>query len=261
MNALTLDFDRTTMLMRNDVRINLRGLLTAIGAVVGAFLVFDLIGLAFGQVPEGRDGTFAVILVIGGYIITSTSFADLHDAKKATHYLTLPGSTIEKYLGRLVLTTVGWSIATIVFYMTATALSAAIGLAVFGRAGEVFLPVTRTSWEAIGSYIVTQSVFFFGAVYFKKHHFLKTVLSTVVIAFVFALVAMVVMRIVFIGEFAGLLPTEAELERVFGDTVTLAVRRFAEVMEVIGKIVYWAVVPLYFWILGYRRMRETEVRS
>jgi hypothetical protein len=245
--------------MQNDVRINAKGLLTAVGAAIGVFLVLDLIGIAFGEMDSDRDTTFTTILVIGGYILSSVAFTDVHESKKATHYLTLPGSTLEKYVGRVLLTTVGWTLAAIALYMVTTLLSAGIGMVIFGRAGEIFLPVTPLTWEAIGSYIVTQSIFVFGAVYFKKHHFVKTVLAAVVIAIAFAFFSMVAMRIAFVGEFSGLIPTSAEMERLFGNVTTLAMRRFARTLEIIGRTVYWSVLPLYFWILGYRRMRETEV--
>lgn len=259
MNALTLNTDRTWIFIRNDVRANLRSLLTGIAAAAGVLVVIDILSLTFGAELSGRDATFGAILAIGGYIVTSLSFLDLHDAKRASHYLTLPGSTLEKYVSRLLLTTAGWTLLAMVFYMVTTVVSAGIGMVIFRHAGDVFLPITRLTWNSVGTYAVTQSIFFFGAVYFKKNHLLKTILAAVLVAFGFALAFLLTARLAFIGEFVGILPTEAELNRIFGEVPNAANLRFARSMETIGKVVYWSVMPLFFWILGYRRMRETEV--
>lgn len=259
MNALTLNFDRTRIFVRNDIRTNLRSLLTGIAAAAGVLLVLDILILTFGGDVSGRDETFGAILGIGGYILTSLAFLDLHDAKRASHYLTLPGSTLEKYVSRLLLTTVGWTLLAMAFFTLTTLVSAGISMVIFRDAGEIFLPVTRRTWNSVGTYIVTQSIFLFGAVYFKKNHLLKTILAAVLFAFGFSLVSLLTARLAFIGEFAGILPTEAELNRLFGDVSNDANLRFAESLATIGRVVYWSVMPLYFWILGYRRMRETEV--
>ena len=259
MNALTLDMDRTLIFLRNDTRSNLKSLLTGIAAAAGLLIIIDIVSLAFGTVPSGRDATFGSILAIGGVIVTSLAFLDLHDGKRATHYLTLPGSTLEKYLSRLLLTTIGWTVLVMAFYMATTLVSAGLSMVIFRDAGEIFLPVTRLTWDSVGNYLAVQSVFFFGAVYFKKNHLLKTILASVIVAFSFAVGSVIAARIAFLGQFEGLIPTEAELTRIFQSVPEAANLRFARVMETIVQVVYRSVMPLFFWILGYRRMRETEV--
>ena len=92
MNALTLDPRRTAVLMRNDVVASYRNLIIGFGAVCGAILVLYVLTTIGGGSEAFHVPVFTLFMLIGGYIVASLTFGDLHDDRKGVHYLTVPGS-------------------------------------------------------------------------------------------------------------------------------------------------------------------------
>lgn len=261
MNSLTLNPRRVGILMRHDLAVNLKSTLTGFGAVAGVTVALFLISAATGSDGSGEfhASLFANILVIGGFVVSSVAFSDLNDPKNGIHYLMLPGSTLEKYLAKLLLTSVGWTLAVILLYMVATALGAAIASLAFAQHPGVFVPVGRTTWNTIASYLVAQSIFLFGSVYFRKVAFLKVVLGSVAVAFSLGLVYLLAARIIFAEGFVGVLSVEAEQWQEMITITAPNAPAFFRTLGVIGDVFTWAVTPIFFWVVGFMRLRETEV--
>ncbi|MCK4515509.1 MAG: hypothetical protein KAU31_09645, partial [Spirochaetaceae bacterium] len=110
----------------------------------------------------------------------------------------------------------------------------------------------------IATYLVSQSIFVFGSIYFKKSAFLKTVLVAVLLFVIYTVFFTVVLRLAYWNVFAQIIPTDAEINAViaavtpYGVRVAMTLRR---VLEWVG----WVAVPIFFWLVGYVRLRETEV--
>jgi hypothetical protein len=172
----------------------------------------------------------------------------------------LPGSALEKFAAKLLLTSVGWAAAVTVMTAVATALGAGIASVFFSVNPGIIVPLDREQWMIIATYLVSQSVFLFGSIYFRKTAFLKTALSVIAAAFVFALIWILAVRIYYapmlIELFGG-----SDFQSVKIENVQLTPRgvAFLSRLEVAGKVLSWAVVPLFFWTVGLFRLRETEV--
>lgn len=257
MSAITLQPRRTWLLMRNDVSVaRTPGIMLA--AASGATLVLYVLTAWGGGSPGFHQPVYPILLIILGYILSSFAFSEIHDARTGAYALSSPGSTMEKYVARVLLTSVGWTVAATLAYMATTALGAGIAQLIFGESHGVFVPAGRAVWELIGGYLVSQSIFVFGSIYFKKAAFLKTVLAATIISIIFGVFFIVAFRAVYWNAFAGFWPTEAEM-----NSVMEAARPFAEWIGRAGArisdVVSWVVVPAFFWGVGYVRLRETEV--
>lgn len=257
MTRLIIKPERFGVLIHNDLLMTASARAVALGSALGVIFVLDVIAAGLRAEFSHRD-VFTGLLVIGGFLLTSVSFADIHDPRRATHYLTLPGSMLEKYIARLLVTTVGWTVTVLVSYIAVSALGAGISQALFGRSIGIFLPVTSDGWKAVAEYLVANSIFIFGAIYFRKATFVKVVLAATILGIAFSLYLALVTRVVFIGHFSHFVPTQAELAATFGNNANIS-PELQRIATVTGKIFSWAVVPLFFWIMGYRRLRETEV--
>lgn len=257
---ITLNPRRIGALMRHDLQTNLKSLLSAMGTIASIAIVLFVI-TSWTSDPgdsmrEFHPSLFLNFLLIGGYVVSSVAFTQMHEPTKGIHYMMLPGSTTEKYVARLLLTSVGWTVVTIVVYTAATVVAAAIATPIFDRTPGVFLPVGRELWRGIASYLVTQSVFLFGSIYFKKAAFFKTVLVAWASGIAIGVVYVAAGRIAFAQAFTGLFEA-VNIENVF--RLTPQSESLLDGLSTVGRVLGWVVMPIFFWTVGLLRLRETEV--
>ncbi len=255
---------RIGLLMRHDFATQRKSLTTTFITLGGVTFGLFMFAAATGGGAGFHESVFANILFIGGYIVSSAAFAELHDAKTGVHYLMLPGSSLEKYLARLLLTSIGWTLAVTVGYMVMTAVSAAVAGIFFDTHPGVFLPARRAIWAGIATYLVTQSIFLFGSIYFRKVAFLRTALSAIVIAMSLGILYLVAIRIFFAPAFVGTFETVRGVEQMITGPNGVSFTEFAAqsvlpVFESLQKVLLWVVTPIFFWVAGVLRLRETEV--
>jgi hypothetical protein len=243
--------------MRNDVSVA-RTPAIMLAAASGATLILYVLTAWGAGSPTFHEVVYPILLVVLGYILSSFAFSDIHEPRTGAYALTAPGSTLEKYVAKVLLTSVGWAIAVTLVYMATTALGAGLARLIFGHSHGIFVPRGRGMWELIAGYLVSQSIFVLGSVYFKKAAFLKTVLAATVIGIIFAVFFTFAFRVIYWGEFARFWPSEAEMNAV-ARAAQPVIEWFARVGTRITDIARWTVVPIFFWVAGYVRLRETEV--
>lgn len=257
MSAITLRPRSTWLMIRNGFTVaRTPAILIAAGSGV-AFILYVLTSIGGGS-PAFHLTVYPIMLVLLGYIVSSFSFQEIHDSRAGIYELTSPGSILEKYVARILLTSVGWTLAVTVAYMLMTLVGAGLSTLVIGHSHGIFVPNSRAIWEIIGAYLVSQSIFVFGSIFFKKSAFLKTILMAVAFAIVFAIFFAIAGRVIYWGEFARILPSEAEINALieaFGPTDLAVMERVARVFDYLN----WTLVPVFFWLAGYVRLRETEV--
>jgi len=265
MKVFQLKPARLWLQTRNDILANGRSLLTAMAAAAGVIIGLSILtSIGYTNSPDAGGGRafhvplYSVLLILGGFIVSSLAFADLHDERKGMFYLSLPGSLLEKYLSKLIQTSILWAIGATLVYFVASLIGAGLSELIFGGSHGGYLPLSSEDLSIVWGYLVAQSIFLFGSIYFKKSAFLKTVLVAILFAFAYAFLMAVAGRIVFASEFARLIPSDAEMERL-GERLVELSPRFERLADVIGRIVNYAIVPVFFWIAGFIRLRETEV--
>ncbi|MFW6291602.1 MAG: hypothetical protein ACOC7V_04670 [Spirochaetota bacterium] len=263
MNTLTLSPARVATLMRHDIVTQSKSILTSFAALAGVVIALFLFASASGGGSEFHTSLFVNILVIGGFVVSSTAFSELNDPKTRIHYLMLPGSSLEKYVAKLLLTSIGWTVSVVVLYIFATAVGTLLGGLFFATTPGVFLPTSRTIWVSMAGYLVSQSIFLFGSIYFRKVAFLKTALSAIVVAFSLGIVWVFATRLVFAPLFTGFF----ELAPHYSGSNPMAAlnleparaQALARGIEAAGDLLTWIVAPIFFWVAGVLRLRETEV--
>lgn len=248
--------NRFFVLIRNDLFTGYRNLLIAGGAIAGALLTIYLLTTWNNSNSDFHRTFFPMVIFFGGYLMTSMIFKDMHEKQRNYIYLTLPASTLEKFLSRLLLTSVGFVAIVMALYYLFSWIAAGLSLLIFDRSLPAFQPFTRETMTALGVYLVTQSVFLFAAVYFRSHAFFKTILSIFSFSFIVSIFTMLVVRIVFWEYFDGLFMPDhfdINLRYMFGDGES-----FGQFVSAASKILFWFVMAPYFWVLTYFRLKETE---
>ena len=214
-----------------------------------------------------HDSLYSILLVVGGLIVTSLAFSEAHSKTKNHEWLMLPASNIEKMTGRLVLTSVGYAIASLAFYFVFSMIAAGVSSIFLGVNFTIFNPFNREVLLTVAHYLVAHSLFFLGAAFFRKYHFIKTALSLSGLGISFAILLAILARLVFWEYFTGFMPSEkliTLIDSVDNWNVVVAgldLEKTARVFEVLGNVFYWALIAPLCWILAYFRLKETEVKD
>lgn len=250
----TFSFKRLFLLGKRQVIANLTGMLIGLAAFAGTLLVINLLTVYFNPGIKLNLGVpFNLVLFIGGYVFTSIIFAELHNPQRSIPFLTLPVSNLERLVNAWLLTAILYPIMVFLGFALVTALAYLILGASIPKGTFDFL------WSAMAlrvflSYLITQSIFLFGAVYFRKHNFLKTILSLFVIMVVISTFLGLVGYLLFgtfhfdSNEFVNNSAFSPGMEKFFSETL-VDIAKFA---------FYYLTVP-FFLILTWFGIKERQV--
>jgi hypothetical protein len=244
-----------------DVRGRYDSALISVGAGMGALLVFSLLSmLDAGSGSAFHTEMFSFVLIVGGVFLTSGIFKDLHRKETIGAYLLLPASALEKVVTRILIAGIGWALFTLLWYTLFSFLSEGVNSLIFGRSHALFDPFRGEVWLTVANYLVVHSIFLVGAVYFRKLHLLKTLLALFLAGLALGLLATLTVRFAFWDYFQEAFRFANEehigpaLEQLFSGS-----SRVVAIMEWVGRIVYWALLPVLCWVVTYLRFREVEV--
>jgi hypothetical protein len=252
---------RLAMLLRRDFSAGYKSVFIAMAAV-GGFVILVSVVSAFGRELGPIHGQmYFPLLFIGGYIVTSLTFKELHLNGQSIFYLTLPGSGLEKYLSKLLVTSAGYAFGSLFFYTAVSSAAEGINRLIFGHGHPFFNPFERYTLIAVAVYLVTQAVFLVGSVYFRKLAFIKTNLFLWLFGIVVVILVAVIGWAIFRDYAAG---TRIELEPYFhrlGESgeMQAVLAPMAEKFFQVAKVLFWGVMAPVCWLIGYLRLRETEV--
>lgn len=191
---------------------------------------------------------YAFVFFIGGLIFSSQVFMELNSPNQAYSFLTLPVSTLEKLFGSWLLTTplyiLVYTFVTYTIYLLSTLIT-----------GFAISPFEHFGWEAyfelIGAYLVIQTIFLWGACYFKKNNFLKTVLSLIVFVSALCLWGVFLVWVLF-GEQRELSVTPSETQE--------AINSFLEAwLAPTLEFLFWGVLGPFMLLISYFTLKEREL--
>jgi hypothetical protein len=258
---------RFAQLLLRDLAGGYRSMLVAMAAVAGTVIMISALTVLGMKLGGSRAGVwtfhfnfFNNLLFLGGFIVTSFAFREARQNGSGIFYLTLPASSLEKFASKLLTTSVGYALGSVVFYTAVAAASEGLNRLIFGFGNAFFNPFDTRVLEAIGYYLVAQSVFLLGSVWWRKTAFLKTWGSLMAVAFGIVLVAAVTMRIVLAPHFHAwsLNLSDAPGWENLTRLAALGVGPLATIGNVL-RIVFLAGTAPVCWLIGWLRLREIEV--
>lgn len=245
---------RLWLLLRGDFIADWRvdaivcGTLTAVLLIVSMFTVFQ-----GGETENFYLSWYFGGLFIWGPIAASFAFRELHDKARNEAYLLLPASSLEKVVARLLQATIVFLVFLLVFMTVASALVESINSLVFGRRNGFFDASHEAVWAPVGHFLVGVSLYFLGAAWFRKLHFLKTALTLTALPIALGCFAAAIAWMVFEGT-SGFHLGEREVYNFY-----VAHRGLFDASLSVLKGLYFVGLPLFCWYVAWLRVKETEV--
>lgn len=248
------DIGRIGHLLRRDLVRVYRVALIAAAAIVALMIIQAMLQPLMSDRTVVDIIVFAVIAFVGGPIVASKAFAELHDKRQNEAYLLLPASAAEKVVVRLLLVTVLYFVATAILVTAAAWLIYLLEAVAFGRSEVLFMPQAMLDPTLVGAFVVQQSMFLLGAAWFRKQHFLRTGLALTVILIALIWIFVTILRFV-IPDIGSLL---AGANFNPGPYVEAMTRSYGTVRG-IGAAILYVALPVFCWFVAWLRVRETEV--
>jgi hypothetical protein len=197
---------------------------------------------------------FISLCFLAGTIFTSTIFADTGDPKKAISYFTLPASHFEKFM-------VGWVFSYVIFFLVYTGSFYLILMILLNlkhwpnQHVEVLNIFTLQSFFIFILFSLLHSIALWGAVFFKKLHFIKT-------AFCF-FITIVVLTLINTSFLEAMIGREIRPATPFSNIMFFENNRNVAVASMNHNDSLVAVIMLtaaiIFWIAAYYRLKERQV--
>jgi len=252
---------RLLQLLKRDILSNINTTLIAFGAVTAVVYLISTI-IAYNSAPSDQlyFTLFTNLLFGGGLIVTSMVFKEMHKKETAQNYLLLPASNFEKFLSRLLISTIGFTLITLVGVTAISYLSEGVNTLIFKRHNVLFNPFSKMAWTLMAHYMVTQSIFFLGSAYFRKYHFIKTINIIFLIQLSITIVAALFVRIVYFDLFDGIFNIGNISLLIQWDKLPLDASSFKNLLKTL-KVLYWIIPTPLFWAISYFRIKEAEVKN
>lgn len=257
-------FKRFLLILRNDIISDYKSwliyLLTIVGVYTGISLIEGAVYKFSGDMaePNNLNYLFPGFLFLGGYIATSMTFEDVQDKFKSNLYLTLPGSTLEKYGSGVLISGIGYTVFLIMGFVLASIVSNAFTRPLFGMGLAIFNPFTLSFgggisvWTLCLWYLLSFSMFLVGSIAFKKAAFIKTVLAFFVVQLALSLIFTALGYLFFFnGDLINI-----DFYRLVNFDKTAMETSFYHLFIWLG-----VALSLFFNIVAYLKLREKEVKG
>lgn len=245
-NKQCFSLTRIWLLIKSDLVLCRSTIFTTMAATAAILLLYNLFTSDNILVVSEHPTAFIWLLFGGGCWISSNAFRNWHETPEAYFFLMMPSSSLEKFLARWFLTSIGYAIFLLLFYSVFYWFIAAITLLLTHQSYFVAIPFTPRIWHLILNYIVLQSVFLLGSVYFKKLALIKTILVASCVWVFLMILAALINRVLLHSFLAGNMLDLGSIIQMNSS--------FATVFYFLFSLL---VAPIS-WVASYLRLREIE---
>lgn len=195
--------ERFRLVSKRTIVLNQRTWLIGFLSVGGFLLVVAILPFISNIFNVSQPGFASVresaifFYMLGGLVLTSMIFNEIHSPTKAFQFLTLPSTNLEKLAAAWFTGTVIYTVITMASIFVLSVLIETIKGINTGVWSPflVFNPFTSEVGETVLLFFFYQSIFLLGAIYFQKNNFLKTLLVIIVVSlgfFFFLSIAMLI---------------------------------------------------------------------
>lgn len=251
-----LSFVRLRNTFYSDLLSNIWKIVIAAEALAGILLLF-FIYVGIGRMePKLYSTVYPAIIIITGLIVTSLSFSELYTGK-SYFYLTLPSSSFEKLLSKLIIISVLYLLSINFLLIFVSIAAKGINYFLFGNQFSIFNPIHPNILSSELFYLIVLTFFLFGAVYFKKYNFLKTILlisAPILFMIIFPAISYKIMFWEY--QVSGILKLQPGYA-IAPPSVDYLVDTIQQIVEIFTFLFYSVTAP-FFLLLTYLRLRESE---
>ncbi len=254
-NIQSFSIKRILLLMQKTAYENAKLVLIGLATVFGFFSVFLFFnGLNDGD-AWGKMHTFYVVgFIVSGFFISGMAFTNLRTKEKTMSYLTLPASSLEKFISELLLTTVGFAVIyTVIFYIY----NFAVYLIGTPFNLEVNFIDLSDHWviEGFMYYVILQSIFLAGAATFRKAPLFFTIFTV----FIAGIVIMIFVMIISLGFKEYLESSDIVNFQFDGSDYDIEADIENHFLVRFPKFMFYYLTAPIFWLVTYLKLKEKEV--
>jgi hypothetical protein len=252
--SAVLSWHRLRNLIEGDVIARYRSLAMVGVTLASLMLVGDWLTARSSDPAHLYRVWFVLILTTWGPIAASASFRELHDKTRNAAYLLLPASALEKTLARLLLLLIGLTAYVLAIVTIASLIGEVVGSAVGGGSRSMLNPLDRTVWAVIPHCLVIESLYFAGAAWFRRTHFMKTTFAITLLSVGLLAAGILVLRFMLGADLLS-----------FGDIGDRAEQLYRSYPRVIDAsafaflALYFVALPVVCWVIAWLRVGETQV--
>ena len=257
-----LNFNRLVSTFRQDFSTNLWKVLLASEALWGVLVISLLYFNAVNKDFNLHEKFYSFVLVFVGLFVASISFGELNDKKRGHFFLILPASSLEKFLSRFIYSTIGYVFLINIVFYTASLCAYGIDFYLLNNTQIIFDATNPSMITAMLVFLILHSVFFFGSVYFRKLVFLKMILVISGLILFATIIGVIEMKIILwehinifsfenFGLQKGWMIGHNSMRTIFSN-----LKSFNNFFLIIIKS---GIVSLFFILLSYLRLKETEL--
>jgi len=247
----TFSIKRVALLMNRHLFYNLKTYLMSFAAVGSILIVISLLstytnGGVFYEKNFVNLGE--VFLFIGGILLTSNIFKEISSKHRGWLYMMLPANPSEKIISYWLLTTIGYAVISSLTLIISSIVLSTLSTLIFKTTFYLFNPFNAIHLEILLHYCIVQSLFFFGAIFFQKNNFLKTILSVFVFQTILGFIALFIMYLLF-----------GSVKMELNNMVLADDPFFTVTLPNTAKLLYYGVMVPFFIIVSYFKLKEREV--
>lgn len=243
---MNFNVQRFALLIKLDVTTNCKAILNFIAATASILFLCFLIFPTDYTANNFHPRLYNILLFIGGFWITSLAFREFHDTERNYIFLTLPCSNLEKFLCKLLLTSLGYVLAISVGYFILSIVISVFSLIVWQQSQPLFNPLHHDILSNICYYLILQSVFLLGSVYFKKHVMSKILLSISCFMIILFIIIIICTRFFFELNAFSVAPF-TNYEYLFN------------LLPNFVRAIFWVYLAPLCWLVTYLRLTEVEL--
>jgi hypothetical protein len=220
------------------------------------------------------------LVTVAGVFYAARFFKEIHHSANGIFYFMTPATQLEKLTVAIVMTTLYYFSMMMVVYvignLTGTFLSnmladtnffpnamfhhSSLQWKLFEEGG--LLPLVtfasnssdieniRITGSLFTVFLVNQSLFLFGSIYFKRNQAFKTFSGIILICILLSILISIEARLI-LGDayFSGV-----DMVNVQKEELAISFRKFAHAVKI-----FYTLLPLYFWVVSYFRLTEKQV--
>ncbi len=244
------ELSRFWLLLKMEIFRSRKGILMTIVITFGVLCTGQVFEIIFEdkKVFETHSESYSFALIIGGFILSSLSFCDMTNSLRRQSYLTLPASTLEKFLSMWLLTSLGWIFLHTIVYTVYAFVANLIAPVFFSQVSfGAFSPLEELSLKSMQYYFLLQGIFLVGAVHFQGYVFPKTLFTLILVAALCGTIAYFIMAETFMTDHECTSASECVLlKRIESHGICRFITLF-----------WWLLAPLC-WVIAYVGLKDQE---
>jgi len=214
-----------------------------------------------------NSGSARIILYVMGFIFAAKQFKSFAYTPGGMHYLLIPATHFEKLVNAILLTTIYYFTMFTVTYSIGNVLGTTLYNLVFTQSTPVIwdffsatdshsfgngidLSMGNAFLGMIINFLIIQSVFTLGSIYFKRSAIGKTLLSIFTFYFIVGMIELFFLKVIFV-----------DLSLLRGMSSINFMSENSTLLSTIGdgfKVFTYLLIP-FFWTVSYFRLTEKQV--